>query len=117
MRRTPGDRRDSERFPITRAVEYQLASRTGQQKKGIGKTLNVSSGGVLCAMPEALAPGKKVRLSISWPAQLDGKCPLKLVAHGRITRCDGTEVAIQITKYEFRTRSSASFKQGCSPDT
>ena len=117
MRLNPSDRRDSERFPVARDVEYQLAGRTGQRKKGIGKTVNISSGGVLCAMPEALPPGTKIELSISWPAQLEGKCLLKLVAQGRITRCEGTEVAIQITKHEFHTRSSASFKQGHSPTT
>jgi hypothetical protein len=52
-----------------------------------------------------LPPGKRVELSISWPDQLDGKCGLRLVARGRIVRCEGTNVALEISKHEFRTAS------------
>ena len=62
---------------------------------------------MLFAASEALAPGKQIELSISWLARLDGKCALKLVARGRITRCQGTNVAVVIMNHEFRTRSSA----------
>jgi len=100
------ERRGSERFPIVRDVRYKVTSGKGERESGIGKTVNVSSGGVLFAAPKPLAPGKRIELSISWPAQLDGKCALKLLARGRITRCRGTNVAVEIGNYEFRTRSS-----------
>jgi hypothetical protein len=100
------ERRGSERFPIVRDVRYKVTSGKGELESGIGKTVNVSSGGVLFAAPKPLAPGKRIELSISWPAQLDGKCALKLLARGRITRCRGTNVAVEIGNYEFRTRSS-----------
>jgi hypothetical protein len=87
-------------------VHYKVTSRRGETKSGIGKTVNVSSGGVLFTAPETLAPGTRIELSISWPVQLDGKCALKLVAQGRITGCWDTSVAVAIESHEFRTRSS-----------
>ena len=102
----PGERRGNDRFPIVRDVKYKVISGRGDPESGAGKTVDVSSRGVLFTAPKSLAPGKRVELAISWPAQLDGKCALKLVARGKITRCRGNQVAVEIDKYEFRTQSS-----------
>ena len=101
-----GERRSNDRFPIVRDVRYKIISGRGEPDSGAGKTVDVSSRGVLFSSEKPLAPGKRVELAISWPAQLDGKCALKLVARGRITRCRGNHVAVEIDKYEFRTQSS-----------
>ena len=53
-----------------------------------------------------LIPGRKVELSISWPAQFDNKCALKLVARGKVVRFELGRAAIEIQQYEFRTQSS-----------
>ena len=47
-----------------------------------------------------------MELSISWPAQLDNKCALKLVARGRVVRFEQGRAAIEILQYEFRTQPS-----------
>ena len=101
-----GERRASERFPIVRDVRYQVTSGRGEPNSGIGTSVNLSSNGVLFAAPEALVPGNRIVLSISWPARLDGKYALKLVVWGRITRCEETNVAVKIENHEFRTQSS-----------
>ncbi len=101
-----GERRASQRFPIVRDVQYEVTYRGGDPKSGIGTTVNVSSAGALFTAPEALFPGERIKLSISWPAQLDGKHALNLVAQGWITRCWDTNVAVEIVSHEFRTRSS-----------
>ncbi|MGH9353784.1 MAG: hypothetical protein ACRD2G_16750, partial [Terriglobia bacterium] len=49
-------------------------------------------------------PGNRLELSISWPAQLNGKCALKLVARGRIVRFEEGRAAMEIHQYEFRTQ-------------
>ena len=104
--RGASERRSNDRFPIVRDVRYKLFNgKTGPQG-GTGKTINISSAGVLFAAQEPMTPGRRLELSISWPAQLDGKCGLKLVARGRVVRCRGTAVAIEIEKYEFRTQGS-----------
>ena len=100
------ERRASTRFPLVIDVQYKVIRGRREPQSGSGKTVNMSSGGVLFAAPESLVPGRRIELSISWPTQLDGKCALNLVARGRITRCQGTEVAVKIAKCEFRTRAS-----------
>jgi hypothetical protein len=100
------ERRASDRFPIVRDVRYKLPSSNRSPLAGTGQTINISSNGVLFSAQEPMVPGKRLELSISWPAQLDGKCGLKLVARGRVVRCRGTAVAIEIEKYEFRTQGS-----------
>ncbi len=100
------DRRGNDRFPIVREVRYKIMNPRGTVEIGTGQTINISSAGVLFNAQTPLTPGKRLELSISWPAQLDGKCGLKLIARGRVIRCHGTEVAIEIDNYEFRTAGS-----------
>jgi hypothetical protein len=40
---------------------------------------------------------------VSWPAQLDQHCALKLVAKGRVVRSKHGEVAVELQQHEFRT--------------
>ena len=100
------NRRTSDRFPIIRELRYRVLGGRGNSIWASGKTLNISGTGILFRAETPLAPGKRVELSVSWPAKLDGKCALKLVARGRVTRCSGTEVAVEMDKYEFRTLGS-----------
>jgi hypothetical protein len=99
-----GERRNSDRFPIEREVRYKVLSKRTGQEEGTGKTINISSNGVLFTTDQILLPGKRLELSISWPAQLDNKCQLKLVARGRVARLEQGRAAIEIQQYEFRTQ-------------
>jgi hypothetical protein len=100
------DRRHSDRFPIEREVRYRVLSKRSGEETGDGKTLNISSSGVLFSAGHILLPGRRLELSISWPAQLNNKCALKLVARGRIVRFEEGLAAMEIQQYEFRTQSS-----------
>ena len=104
---TQADRRHSDRFPIEREVRYRVLSKRSGEEAGEGRTINISSSGVLFTSEHILLPGRRMELSISWPAQLDNKCALKLVARGRVVRFEGGRAAIEIQQYEFRTQSSA----------
>lgn len=97
------DRRANDRFPMVREVRYKVMSSKGTVGIGTGQTVNISSTGVLFTAQSPLAPGKRLEASISWPAQLDGKCAMKLVARCRVVRCHDTTVALEIDSYEFRT--------------
>ena len=46
-----------------------------------------------------------VELSVSWPAMLDGVCPLQFVATGRVVRSEAQRAAVRIERYEFKTRN------------
>lgn len=101
----PSDRRHSDRFPIEREVRYRVLSKRSADESGEGKTVNMSSSGVLFTTKHMLLPGRRVEISVSWPAQLNNKCALKLVARGRVVRFEDGRAAIEIQQYEFRTLS------------
>lgn len=100
------DRRHSDRFPIEREVRYRVLNKRSGEETGDGKTINISSSGVLFTVEHMLLPGRRMELAISWPAQLNNKCALKLVARGRVVRFEGGRAAIEIQQYEFRTQST-----------
>jgi len=47
-----------------------------------------------------------MEVSISWPAQLNNQCALRLVARGRVVRFEQGRAALEIQQYEFRTQSA-----------
>ncbi|MBM3812723.1 MAG: hypothetical protein FJW20_13935 [Acidimicrobiia bacterium] len=100
------DRRGSSRFPIEREVRYRVLNKKSNQEAGGGETINMSSSGILFTTEHVLLPGRSVELAVSWPAQLNNTCPLKLVARGRVVRFDGNKAAMEIQHYEFRTQGS-----------
>lgn len=109
------ERRAADRFPIEREVRYRILNKRGHSEEGTGKTINISSNGVLFTTDKLLAPGHRIELSISWPAQLDNKCQLKLVARGRVARLEQGRAAIEIQQYEFRTLGSKGFSPQIEP--
>ena len=100
------DRRRSDRFAIEREIRYRALNKRGGEEAGEGKTVNMSSSGVLFTSGQILRPGRRIELAISWPAQLNNKCALKLVARGRIVRFENGLAAMEIQQYEFRTQSA-----------
>jgi hypothetical protein len=99
------ERRGTSRFPLHEEVRYKLVH--GKViTTGVGKTLNIGSSGVLFTTEERLPVGRTVELSVNWPARLDGTCPLKFVATGRVVRAEDDRAAVRIERYEFRTRAS-----------
>ncbi|MBC8165179.1 MAG: PilZ domain-containing protein [Bryobacteraceae bacterium] len=99
------ERRGSGRFPIAREVRFRILSKrsAGEAEEGTGTTINISSNGVLFSTDQVLIPGRRLEISISWPAELDNKCQLKLVARGRVARLEQGRAAVEIQQYEFRT--------------
>ncbi len=108
--RDANDRRTADRFPIEREVRYKVLSKRSNEEAGLGKTINMSSSGVLFTSEHFLIPGKRVEVAISWPAQLNNKTALKLVARGRVVRCDNGKAALEIQQYEFRTQGTSSLQ-------
>ena len=93
--------------PLHMAVKlrYKTLNQRAEILAGSGKTLNISSSGVLFTSDHDLPVGTRLEVSISWPAQLNEKCLLNLVARGRVTRHNKGTLALQIQQYEFRTQS------------
>ena len=104
---TNADRRSSDRFAIERELRYKVLSKKGGDETGCGRTINVSSTGVLFTTEQMLLPGRRLEVSISWPAQLNNKCALRLVARGRVVRFENGRAAMEIQQYEFKTQAKA----------
>ena len=99
------ERRTTKRFAIEQDALYRILDhRAAVPESGAGKTLDISSGGVLFETPQRLQSGKRIELSVNWPALLEGGCPLKFVAVGRVVRAEDERAAMHIEQYEFRTR-------------
>jgi c-di-GMP-binding flagellar brake protein YcgR len=103
MQADHADRRSAVRFPIEQDVRYKVFTRNTIEV-GMGKTVNMSSNGVLFTTERALSLGERLEVAVNWPAQLDHKCALKLVTTGRVVRSEGGLAAIAIERYEFRTQ-------------
>ncbi len=98
------DRRKSNRFPVREEVRYRILRAQSHSLDGYGKTIDMSSGGVLFTAAIELPPGQLIELSVNWPVWLGGVCPLQFVAVGPIIRSDAHCAAVRIDRYEFKTR-------------
>ena len=97
------DQRGAARFPLMRDVRYKICSRKSIEESGFGSTINMSSSGILLSTDRPLRPGMRLELSISWPAELNGKVPLQFIARGRVVRSTAAAAALEIHQREFRT--------------
>jgi hypothetical protein len=98
------DRRETNRFPVREEVKYRVLHAKGSPASGVGKTLDIGSGGILFTTEERLPMGRLVEVAVNWPVRLDGACPLRFVAVGKVVRSEATKAVVQIDRYEFRTR-------------
>lgn len=99
------DRRGTIRFPVREELKYKVLHTKATALAGAGRTLNIGSGGMLFTTEQRLPVGRQVEISVNWPARLDGTCPLKFVAIGRIVRAEAQQAAVRIERYEFKTRA------------
>lgn len=88
-----------------RALNYRKGA---AEESGAGKTINMSSNGILFQTEQPLSVGRRLELAVNWPAQLNNTTPLKLVAKARVVRSDSQTAAVEILQYEFKTQARSS---------
>lgn len=99
------ERRAALRFHIECKVSYKIVGGDTLGEMGQGKTVNMSSGGILFTTDHALARGARVEVEVEWPIKLNDRIPLKLVVQGKIVRSENTHLALaglQILGHHFR---------------
>ena len=106
-----GERRYDRRYDIELDVRWKLLRRRKVVDTGTGRTMDLSSGGILFEAGRALPPGLDVELSVSWPVLLHDVAPLQLVVTGRIVRSDERHAALRTIQHEFRTMASPEHRQ------
>jgi hypothetical protein len=99
------ERRARQRFPVDSEARYRLLYGQHLAETGTARVLNMSSSGVWLATDRPLTPGLPVEISMSWPALLNGTCPLKLTMFGCVVRAGEGGAAVAIERHEFRTQS------------
>ena len=109
--RLAGDRRSSLRFPMNRVLKHHGLG-AGNGPTGCGETVNISSRGVLFKTKERVRRGEWLELAISWPADLNPRVKLQLVARGPVVRIEEGQVALAIQQHEFRTHPTAPAPNG-----
>ena len=98
------ERRSKARFPLRLSVRYRTLS-GGPALVGIGRTVNMSSCGLLIASDHAkVRPGARLQLTVDWPFLLHGITPLQLQVSGHVIRSRPEEFAVELDHYQFRTR-------------
>ena len=97
-------RRSGSRYPIVAELHYRITRKHAEVETGRGRTLNISSSGILIETDHALPPGLRVDLSIVWPVRLNNVTPLQLCVKARTIRTEGRRTALKIFRHEFRTR-------------
>jgi hypothetical protein len=101
-----GDRRSRPRYPLEATLEYRVI--LGRSTAiGQGKTINLSSGGVLFQSDQDVAEGVQIELAIAWPVRLNDVAGLTWHVTGRTVRSQGKCAAVKISRREFRTRPVA----------
>jgi hypothetical protein len=104
------ERRIKRRFHIDQEVKYKMLYGQRIAETGVGRTMNVSSGGVWFSTENMLTSGMPVELSMAWPVLLNESCPMKLMIYGCVVRSNERGAAVAIERYEFRTQGSRSFQ-------
>jgi hypothetical protein len=98
-----GERRSDRRYGLQLELRWRLIRRRRVLDTGMGRTLDLSSGGILFDPGRRMPEGLNVELSISWPVLLHDVAPLQLVVSGRIVRSRGNQTAVRMVQHEFRT--------------
>src|ERR1700730_4651056 len=98
---THDEHRLHRRYPLRLYVHYKLLDRDVVTQTGTGRTVNISTEGILFESDRPLPDRGEIVLELAWPALLDGVRRLKFVVRGRIVRNEGKAIAVRFTAYDF----------------
>lgn len=105
---SPGcqDRRIAWRYPLQLELHYRLRKKDRLLSEGFGKTVNISSKGVLLALSGQTCPkGASAELAIPWPVDRHPSFRRWLSVFGEVLRTDAQGVAVRIVRYDFSSPS------------
>ena len=96
------ERRSKIRYPIELEVRF-LTPSTGPGVYGIGRTVNISTSGLLISSACVVEEDTRIHVMVQWPWALDGRVPLQLVGGGVVVRSDSSTFAVAVDSYQLRT--------------
>ena len=100
------ERRLKTRYPMELRIWFRSLCGSARVS-GAGRTINMSSGGVLVFSEHValhqFGVGARLQMSIEWPFLLDDKIPLQFFALGRILRRGVSTFVATLDRHQFRT--------------
>jgi hypothetical protein len=108
---TPADRRSNRRYALDTPVRYRAANGPLNAAWKNGRLLNMSASGLLIHVPEPLAIGTKLELSVEWTGLYHGRQNMRLFLISWVTRTGGRGVALRILSHRFREMSQSQFQR------
>ncbi len=104
------ERRSKVRYPIELEVRF-VTSKESSSAYSIGRTVNISSSGLLISSACVVRLGTAMQVTIHWPFALDGRVPLQLAADGIVVRSSASNFAVEVRSYQFRTMKQQALVQ------
>ena len=98
---TPDHGRNAKRYDIGLSLRFTIRRRGRPPMPGVGRTINVSSSGMLFHTDCKLAPGDSIIAGVDWPAVAHDGAALVLLLTGYVVRFKGQSVAISISRNEL----------------
>jgi len=94
--------RRGKRLPVSLALDYRsFDPDPGQGVSGRGRTIDISTTGILFTANHELPLGHPVELSITWPILRYQSVPVTLVVVGEVIRTEAGAAAIKVSRREF----------------
>jgi hypothetical protein len=88
-------------YGIELEVSYALIDKNRDVATARGKTINLTSSGMLCMSSSPIVNCSSIRVRVTWPVRRDG-APLELIAEGNILRWKYPYFSLQMKRYQFR---------------
>ena len=95
------NRRAAKRYGLDLHFEYRLFGRDGSVQEGWGRTLNMSSGGLLVVSDQPICKGRTIEITVQLPAQFKDATGPRLLVLGHVLRSDAKRAAIRILRHGF----------------
>jgi hypothetical protein len=92
-------------------VRYRVIGHGSFEGFGRGKTVNMSSSGLLLAVDHNLSPGARIEIEMDWPFKREEGVSQKLIIMGQIVRSEKSTVAlagVKISRHTFQITSGRS---------
>lgn len=105
-KRDPDDRRRRRRIPLSTSVHYQIIGDGDPGPAGTGRTINISSCGILFTTSQELKLGDRIAVFVDWPVKRGPRQRIELATLARVARRDKEAAAVEILQFDFRKVAS-----------
>ncbi|HXB72012.1 MAG TPA: PilZ domain-containing protein [Candidatus Acidoferrales bacterium] len=99
------NRRTANRYTMRTPLQYRTSGSTPQSAWKRGHTLDISAGGILIDIPEAMPVGSRLELMMDWPGLYHCRPMVRLFLTASVTRTaahtNGACIALRILNHRF----------------